>query len=168
MMKTYFTFEIDGERVGYYAESDHEGVLAAVAWIQMEGQWFENAFWIRHEQGRVLSYRFTGSDWQAFEEEADVFPTSAFPLLLRRVLNEKSITYRQFIEGEHAVGREAVLTLEGNRVVETVGGQPGRSAVFAEGEVVQYGWGGTAVSHRCASREDALRGLALPDDWSEE
>ena len=159
-MTSYFTFEIDGERVGYYEESESDGEVVSNARMVIEGEAYENPFGIRHRDGRVTAYRFGDSDWIDFDEAEDVFPTSALPLLVSRALATGELRYVQFLEGEGRVGEEARLEAGEDGVIqESVAGRLGRRVVVGDdGIVIEYGWGGTAISRRCASREDAVKG----------
>ncbi|GEM_PF-2864232 len=164
-MPTYYTFEIEDQHIGYYSEVREKDLFKSVAFMKMGGKWYDNSFWLRLEGERITGYTFTGEDWFDFEQDPDVFPTSALPLLIPKVLNEETgeFTYRQFIEGEHAVGKTAVLKLEGRDViVEYVDGQPHRKIFLNGNSVQEYQWGGTAKSIRCATEADAKKGLNLP------
>jgi len=155
----YYTFEIDGQKVGYYEESNENGILSSNARLVMHGEMYENPFGIMHTNGRVTAYRYGNSDWIEFKEQVDVYPTSALPLILPRVNEGEEYEYTQFIEGQGMIGKRAILKSEGEGVVsEYVEGTLMRRVVIREGVIVEYGWGGSAKSVLCESRTEAIKG----------
>ena len=155
----YYTFEIDGKHVGFYEESDVGGELLMNARMEIDGEAYENPFGIRHVDGRVTTWRVGDSDWRDFNEAEGVYPGSALPLLAPRALENGSFTYTPFHEGRGEVDQPATLEHRGDGVVvEIIDGEPGRRVVFEGDTIVEYGWGGTARSVLCDSREDAVRG----------
>ncbi len=155
----YFTFEIEGRPTGYYQEHDADGVLFAKASFLADGLVQEKAFWVRYQNVRVLAYRFGSGEWFAFDHGPDVFPTAALPLLVRSMADEAEVRYRRFDEESQALlGGVATLVRRGDTIREFIDGRPARHVLLRDGCIVEYGWGGAAVSRRVASREDAVRG----------
>ncbi len=160
MSMRYYTFEIEGEKVGFYEESDHEGVLSSNARMRIGDDTYENLFAVRHSDGRVTAYRIGESDWMPFNQEDDVYPTSAFPLLVTQAARESTLTYRRFHEGKGRIAGSTTLSYDpSTRVVsETVDGSVARAAHLRDDRIVQYDWGGSARSVLCASKEEAVAG----------
>lgn len=154
----YYTFEIDGKKVGYYEEKDDKGVFYSNARMEIGGEVMENPFWIKHENGQVLAYKFGESDFIEFKQESNVFPSSSIPLLLASLKSGEVFTYRSFHEGAGKVEGAATLTKTENKIEEMVNGSLTRYFIMENGKVLTYCWGGTAFSHKVSTKEEALIG----------
>ena len=119
----YFTFEIDGKKVGYYEEHDDGSVLYMNAYLELDGETFENAFWVRYHGTRVLEYKFADRDFVQFQQPDDVYPTSAFALVIRKLGEGDELTYRKFHEGRGEVMGAVQVKRNGNTVTEFVAGK---------------------------------------------
>jgi hypothetical protein len=157
----YFTFEIDGKKVGYYEEEHKNGVIYSNALFVMEGQQYENTFRIKHQDGKISAYKLGDEAWIDFRQPADVYPTSAIILVLAQMQGKDTFTYTQFHEGDGKPTGKAIMTRNGNRIVETVDGKARRHVVLVDGKVVEYGWGGTAISKRVTSLAEAKAGSPI-------
>ncbi len=157
----YYSFEIAGNKVGYYEQSNEHGILYSNARFSMGGEAMENPFWIKHAQGKVIAYAIEDGAYQAFNQDADVYPSSAINLLLTELADGATKTYRQFNEGAAAIKGTAVLTRNGNKIEEHVDGKLTRYFILADGEVVTYCWGAGVFSHKVASKELAIQGSLL-------
>ena len=181
----FFTFEIGGVRVGFYEEHDEraasevrvalEGqdvrVLRMSALIALEGAEHVNRFAVRYAGAEVLAYLDRAGTWVSAGPSADpsggtsggthpstdAYPSAALPILARRMQDGDEFSYLQIDESLGRVVAVATLRREGDTVVETVDDEPRRRAVLEGGRVVAYGWGGSALSRRVASRADAVR-----------
>lgn len=169
----YFTFEIDGVRVGFYEEHDApaaseiratpEGqgarVLRMSAWIALGGTEHVNRFAVRYVGNEVLAYLTPAGAWVSVAE--GTYPSAALSVLARRMQDGDDFSYLQIDEGLGRVVAHATLRRQGDTVVETVDDEPRRRVVLSGGRVVAYGWGGSALSRRVPSRADAVRGTVF-------
>jgi hypothetical protein len=155
----YYTFEIDGQKVGFYEESNENGILSSNARMIMQGELFENSFSIKHVAGKVTAYQYGDTEWKDFKEKEGVYPTSALALIVSHVKDSGQFEYTQYIEGQGKIGKKAVLRAEDEGVVnEYIEGKPVRRVVVKEGVIIEYGWGGTAKSEICESKAEAVKG----------
>ena len=150
----YYDFTIDGERVGYYEIDERPGLLYANARMLIDGAAQQRAFWVRHADGRPTEVRVGGSGWQRVPSGA--FPTSAYPLVLRRALDR----YRAFVEGTGALDEREIRNEDGV-VVERSSDRVTRTFIVRAGVVVAISWGGGAESRLVSSWEEATRGTAF-------
>jgi hypothetical protein len=150
----YYDFTMNGERVGYYEVDERPGVLHANARMRIDGGTVERAFWVRHVDGLPTEVKVGDSCWQRVPRGA--FPTSAYPLVLRRGMTR----YRALVEGTGEID-ERELRREGGLVVEWSRGRVMRTFEVRDGQVVAISWGGAAESRLVASKEDATRGTAF-------
>jgi len=157
----YFNFEIDNQKCGYYEQSDDGAEFYCNAVMVMNGDAFENPFWIRYEDRRVTAYRFEDGDYIPFDQPEGVYPTSAFSLLLRLMGDRDELTYTAFHEGRGEIAGEVTLRRNGDRIEEFAGDEPARYAVMNGDEVIEYGWGGAARSVRVNSLEEAKAGTVF-------
>lgn len=153
----YFTFEIDGQKVGYYEESDGGSEYYMNAFISMDGQLFENPFWIKYDGLKVSAYKYGDVDYIQFDQAEGVYPSSALMILARSLKDGEQLDYQSFHEGRGEVIGPAKLVREGNRITEMVAGKPGRYVVLKDGKPIEYGWGGTAKSSRVEDQEAAIK-----------
>ncbi len=153
----YFSFEIDGKKVGYYVQQDLNGTFFCNAWMEMGGERFENPFWVRHQDGKILAYKFGDGEYIDFKYAEGVYPTSAFYLLVIWMGEKQEFRYKVLNEGQGKITGEALLKREGMRVQEFIGDQPGRYLILKQGKVQEFGWGGSATSIRVASEEEARK-----------
>lgn len=176
---TYFTFEIDGARVGFYEEHDESvpaedraiprdqeaRVLRMCAWISLDGAQHLNRFAIRYVGDEIVAYLDATGTWVSLgpgaAASATAYPSAALPILARRMRHGETFSYWQIDESLGRVVALATLRRDGNTVVETVDDEPRRSVVLRGRSVVAYGWGGSALSRRVASRSEAVRGTAF-------
>jgi len=212
---TYFTFEIDGARVGFYEEHDESvpaedraiprdqeaRVLRMCAWISLDGAQHLNRFAIRYVGDEIVAYLDATGAWVSLgpgaaagtmtgaaasaatsatsnaasnaasnatasaesgaTASATAYPSAALPILARRMRHGETFSYWQIDESLGRVVALATLRRDGNTVVETVDDEPRRSVVLRGRSVVAYGWGGSALSRRVASRSEAVRGTAF-------
>ena len=163
LVMEYFTFEIAGKRVGYYEQSNKDGILYSNAQFTMHGQVMENPFWIKHIDGRVTAYAMEEGQYHEFDQDADVFPSSAINLLLTQLQDGEDFTYRQFNEGKAVVKDTLSLRRSGNRIDEFKGDRSLRHFILKNGQIETYCWGEGVFSHRVAKKEDALRDSLLLD-----
>lgn len=157
----YFTFEIDGKKAGYYEEEQKDGIIYSNALLVIEGNQYENTFRIKHQDGKISAYKIGDEAWIDFNQPAGVYPTSAILLVLAQMQGKDTFTYTQFHEGDGIPKGKAVMTRNGNRIVETVDGKAGRHVVLVDGKVIEYGWGGTAISKRVATLAEAKAGSPI-------
>jgi len=156
----YYTFEIEGKKVGYYEEKDEDGVLYCNARMEMNGEKFENPFWIKHDMGNISAYKLGDGDYIEFKEKEGVFPSSAISLILSKVKPGTMLTYQIFNEGEGKVTGTATLEMTGNKIEEKMNGKLKRYFIMENGKVKTYCWGGTALSHKVLNKEEATKGTA--------
>lgn len=157
-MKAY-NFCMAGEKVGYYLESDEDGVLYSRTRFSMGDFVVLAEFWIRHDRGQVTAYRFDDKAWMDLDAGANTFPTSALPLQVRGVLDGDTVEFQSFNEGAGKVTGPASLIREGDTIREIVNGDLVRSVIMDDKGVFQYDWGGGATSTRVASVEAAMDGF---------
>jgi hypothetical protein len=137
-MKQY-DFTIDGERVGSFELSEKPGWIHTNARFTIDGVLSENPFAVRLDGGLPVAVKAPGKDWQPVEP--GVYPTSAWPLVLRAGLRE----YRALDEGSGKVVLRTLREEEG-LVVEYQGTRVTRR-FRVENEVVSYiHWGDSAES----------------------
>jgi hypothetical protein len=157
----YYTFEVDGQKAGYYEEDNADGILYSCAKFVVGGHSLENPFWIEHSDSRIDTYKFGEEDYKPFNESPNVYPSSAIALLIPKVKKGQALNFLSFNEGEGKIEGEATLELEGNKIVETVNGKVNRHFIIDDkSNVVTYFWGGTAYSHKVACLEEAVKGTA--------
>ncbi|MDJ0752960.1 MAG: hypothetical protein QNJ45_05545 [Ardenticatenaceae bacterium] len=154
----YFTFEIDGQKVGYYEERDEEGIIFCNAHLVINGQLEENPFWIKYNDALVLAYKVGNGEWVDFDQPPDVYPGSAIKVILKKMGSRKTMTYQHFHERSGQVTANMTLIRRGNRVEEYSGEDLKRYFVLEAGQIIEYGWGGTAKSVLVRNLEEAKIG----------
>lgn len=164
----YYTFEIDGAKVGYFVITHVGNEMRSNAVMEIGGERYENPFGIRYGDGDTIeAYRFGDGDWIAFEGfEADVYPSSALDSVIKGLADGHERTYRMLIEGTGEV-KEAVITVkrDGDTITEHhADGTIGRHVVLDGDVAVEYGWGGTAKSVRVDSLKEAKAGTPFEDE----
>lgn len=157
----YYTFEIDGEKVGYYEESDDGSTFYCNAIMEMDGQQFENPFCVKYEGDQVVAYKFDDVGYIDFDQEQGVYPTSALNILVKKMHGKDKLEYVRYHESREEVIGPAKLVREGSRITEIIDGKAGRYLVLDDDKVVEYGWGGTAKSKIVNSLEEAKRGTVF-------
>ena len=159
----YYSFIIDGEKVGYYEVEDRDGILYQNAFMTMNGDSFENPFWVKHQNGKITAYRFGDEDWVNLSTfPANTYPTSAFELLAKRLADGEVFEHGRINEGKGIVTGTARLERKGNTVRELVDGKSGRYLMLDESNAVtEYGWGGSAKSVKVANKTEALEGTTF-------
>jgi hypothetical protein len=160
----YYTFEIDGKNCGYYTADDAEGVFSSNAYIEMQGEKFENPFWIKHNGLVITHFRFGDNvEWIPISKYPEgTFPSSALDLLIKRTKDGAVFKYDQLNEGSGKITKDVQLIRNGNRIEEMINGKVHRYVVIDKNEkIIEYGWGGTAVSKLTTGRDEAIKGTVF-------
>lgn len=157
----YYTFEVNAEKVGYYEQSNEDGIFYSKALMVIDGEELVNPFWVKYRDGRVLEIKFGASVWINFDQPEGVYPSSAVNLLLEKLEGRESFSYQSYDEGSGEVGGELVLRTNGDRIEEYSGDHLIRYFVQKDGNIVEYGWGGSAKSVLVGSLEEAKVGTAF-------
>lgn len=147
----YYTFTIDGQRVGYFEVDERPERIYMNAKMVVGGARQENPFTLQLEDGRATHVRLGDGDWQRVPERA--YPTSAYLLVLRAGLPR----YRAFIEGTGEIEDRTIRSEEG-LLVEYANARIVRKFQIERGQVVYISWGGTAESHLVGSKKEAVWG----------
>lgn len=159
MEANYYDFRINGKPVGYFEWWEEEDLLYQNAVFEVEGHVRRNPFWLKHKGGTITAYRVADGEWTGMpDSKEELFPTSAWILLLRRV--EDQLEYTEFHEGSSEVVGPVLLKKEEGLVVESRGGKVIRRFRMENGLPVWIDWGG-ATSELKASRAEALAGSPL-------
>jgi hypothetical protein len=164
----FFTFEIDGEKVGYYEEENKDGIIYSNARLILDGNLYENVFRLKHADGKVIAYALGKEEAEGkiacidLKQPPGHYPSSAILLVMEAMKGKDTFTYTMFHEGKAQPVGEAVLKRKGNRIVETVNGKPHRYFVVQDEQIIEYGWGGTARSKRVATLAEAKAGSPIP------
>lgn len=152
----YYTFEIDGTQVGYFEMENKEGLLYQNAFVALEGERFENPFWVRHAEGAILAYRFGEEEEVRFTHPADVIPSSALCLFVSQVSQEQPFAFRLLNEGTGQIVGPATMQRAGNVVQVHLGDQLGNRFVEDGEGFTEIGWGGTTVSRLVTDKRAAV------------
>ena len=151
----YYTFEIDNSKVGYFEYEDKDGILYQKACMTIDGEMREFPFWVKH-QGRVVhAYKSGSSEYVELPPESDAVPSSALMLFLDD-LPETSIPVIN--EGSGEITGEARFVRMGEKIQVMVNGEPDNYFIMDGSRIVEFGWGGTAVSRYVSTREAAVAG----------
>ncbi len=157
----YYTFEIDGKKCGYMECEDKDGVYYTNAFIEMDGEKFENPFWIRCKDDSVIEFKFGDTPiWKQISNyPKNTFPTSALEILVRRLKDGDVLKYNMISEGDDKIQNDIILTRIGNKIQESDnGGNNLRYVIINDkGAVIEYGWGGTAKSIIVSGRDEAIK-----------
>ena len=152
----FYDFRFGDQNAGYFEISDDGSTICMKAVFQMEGERYENPFRVRYERERVLAFKTGDGDWvEMGRYPADHFPTSAFPLLLRRL--QDKLEYQAIEEGTGNVLGKTVLERVEDTVTETRDGKVVRRFVLRDEKPIEIEWGGGAVSHIAESYKDAVK-----------
>ncbi len=153
----FHDFRFGDRNAGYFEIRDDGSEIFMNAVFEMKGERYENPFGVRYEHDRVLAFRMGDGDWVDFATyPANHYPTSAYPLLLRRL--QDRLEYQAVEEGTGDVLGKTLLERVGDTVTETRNGKVVRKYVLRDGKPVEIEWGGGAVSHIAESYEDAVKG----------
>ncbi len=161
----YYSFIIDGKKIGYFETEYKDGVLYQNAFIEMDGNVFQYPFWVKQVDGTITSFKFGDGDWNKITKyQENAYPTSAFEILAKSLVDGASIEYNIINEGEDLVTGKAKLTRNGNKVSEFINDQEGRYILFNDrDEVFEYGWGGPAKSIRVENKTEAIMDTAFTE-----
>lgn len=152
----YYDFKFNGQNAGWCEILCEPEKIFMKAIFEVEGQEIHNEFELKISNGEVTHYRSRISDWQLAPKEKNVYPTSAYPLLINKLDNE--FTYQAFEETTGKILGETVLKQESeNTIIEMREGKITRRFISQNDEVVQIDWGG-AVSDLKNSLEEAKHG----------
>ena len=158
----YFSFEIGDQKVGYYEEEDDGSVFYCNALMEMEGEKYENPFWVKYEGTRILAYKFGDGDFIDLDQPAGVYPSAALNILVRGMADGETRTFTSFNEGKGEVVGQGTVTRSGERIEETLDDKPWRYVVLNDaGNIVEYGWGGNALSRKVGSLAEAKADTAF-------
>ena len=160
MTTTHYSFEFGGCNAGYYVIEEEIGRIAMKAVFRMEEEVFENVFELRLQEGQLTHFRANEGPWVDMAQfPADHYPTSAYPLLLRGLRDQR--TYVAIHEGDRTPIGQTVLTRDGDIVTETRHGNTVRIFTLDGDAVESIDWGGP-VSHRRPTLVEAIAGSTLP------
>ncbi len=153
----YYDFRIGHENAGYFAITDTGSEVAMIAMFTLQGETSENPFGYRYTGDRVTAYRTGARDWTTMPPGDNRFPTSAYPLLLRGLAEQR--TYLAINEGTGENLGETELVRVDDVVTESRKGRTIR--VFhldAKGRIAVIDWGGGATSTLRADKREACAG----------
>ncbi len=157
----YYTFEIEGEKVGYYEHQNLDGILYSCAYFKMDGHQIVNAFWIKHEDGKVLAIKTGDGEYVEFNQAEDVYPSSAINLIIPLAQPGNPFAYKQYNEGSGEIVGDGLLKRAANRIQETVNGKIARHFILDGEKIIEYCWGVRTFSKAVMSEREAKAGT----DW---
>lgn len=135
----HYDFRISGAVVGTFELSEKPGWIHQTASFTFDGREQVNAFAVRLDHTRPIAVRRPDGEW--LDVDPDVYPSAAWPLVLRKGLSE----YERLDEGTGKVSR-CELRIEDGLHVEYVAGETDRKFRLEDGQVTYISWGGTAES----------------------
>jgi len=154
----YYSFIIDGKKVGYYEAEMKDGILYQNALFEMNGDEYENKFLVKTENGKIVSYKAGDDEWKELSNfPENSFPSSAFDILAKKLKDGDSFEYNFINEGKNEVVGKAQLKRNGVKVIETRDGKENRYVVLdKDNSAIEYGWGGTAKSIKVNNKTEAI------------
>lgn len=159
MIQLPYTFEIEGERVGWFTITFVDDRIEQHAHFTHDGQAIDSRFALRVQGGALMAFRVGDGDWVTMEGfPNDAYPGSAFVLLMSEV-GERSFVYQRIhepsatVEGWYSLERAGAMVTERDRERITR-----RFWLDDKDRLVRIDWG-LAESHLCASLEEAQAGL---------
>lgn len=160
-MELYYDFRLAGRNAGYYYLNLGTSLLRSHTRFRNGDGLQVSLFEVRHDGERALAYRSGDAGWVDLTQyPADHIPTSAYPLLLPRVI-DRPLVYTAISEGDGKLLGDTVLTPASDRIIERRDGRVVRRFTMRDGIPVRIDWGGP-VSHLCDGAEEAVRGSELP------
>ncbi len=151
----YYTFEIDGSKVGYFEYEDKDGILYQKACMSINGEHHESPFWVKHRGTTVHAYKSGCGEYIDLPSESEAVPSSALMLFLAS-LPDSGISVIN--EGSGEIAGEANFVCVGEKIQVVVNGEPDNYFILDGTRIVEFGWGGTAVSRYVPTREAAVAG----------
>jgi len=155
-MKCY-DFRFGDQNAGYFTIAEAADHIRMVAIFKLGDEVFENAYELRLADGRVTHYKAGDNDWQPLPPDAQVYPTSAYSLLVGKVSAPINYLALQEATGE-LIATE--LRREGDCVIESSNGKTIRQFWLDSDEIVKIDWGGP-ISALCTSLAEAKAGSDL-------
>ena len=161
MHELFYDFCFGGENRGYYHLQQTDTVLySETKFHQPNGELYVNTFTLQLEGDKVLAYQYRDEAWVDFRAQPKhIYPTSAYPLLLPKALNDPYV-YTAFSEHDGSVLGETVLTKKGQDITEVRQGNTVRRFTMRGGTPIYIDWGGP-ISYLCKTKEEAVKGTKL-------
>jgi len=154
----YYTFEIDGEKVGFFEYEDNQGVLYQKASMQIDGQCLEFPFWVKHDGKDILAYKSGDQEFVSLSQEENAIPSSALLLFVNDLEKSPNRSFELINEGTGELVGTVTFTREGNKIQSLVNGVNDNYFVLAGEKIIEFGWGGGAISRWVSTREEAVAG----------
>lgn len=136
----HYDFRLNGAVVGTFELSEKPGWIHQNATFTSDGRQQANTFAVRLDHTRPIAVRGTDGTW--LDVDPGVYPSAAWPLVLRRGLRE----YDRLDESTGQVMR-CCVKLEDGLHVEYVDGVPDRKFRIEDGLVTYISWGPAAESY---------------------
>lgn len=151
-----------------YSLSHSENLLYSHTEFNTPEGRYQNIFQVKFEpdlQNQVVAYKHNNGGW--VNVGAGQYPTSAYPLLLPKVVS--SFSYLAVSEDTGEILGEAVLEHVGDEITETIEGNIMRRFTLnpqkSDAIPISIDWGG-AVSFLCKDELEAVKGtnITIPKD----
>lgn len=150
----YYTFRFGAHNAGYFMTDETADSITMAAVFRLDGMLVENPFALRLAHGRVTHYKAGTAAWQPMPDDPCIYPTSAYPLVVRCV--GEQFTYLALHEGTGEIVPTDLQRIH-DRVIETRGTEIVRQFWLAGDAIIKIDWGGP-VSELCESLEQAKAG----------
>ncbi|SHI55291.1 hypothetical protein SAMN02745181_0372 [Rubritalea squalenifaciens DSM 18772] len=159
----YYSFEIDGVKVGYFEYEDRDGILYQRACLAVNGERQEFPFWVKYLGTTISAYKSGNGDYVSLPGDSEAVPSSALMLFLDKICTGDDLRLPVINEGSGEISGEASFIREGDKIQVLLDGKPDKHFILQGGRIVEFGWGGQAVSRLMPSKEAAVTGTA----WAE-
>ena len=151
----HYDFRFGNDNAGWFEILEEPERIWMKAVFDLDGEDYENEFELRIVDGAVTAYRYGAGEWRDMPEGEDIYPGSAYPLLISRLTD--TLTFRSLREEDGEIIGVTTLTREGDEVIERLGDTETRRFTLRDGEIIRIDWGGP-VSHLHDSLESAQAG----------
>ncbi|MEM7030202.1 MAG: hypothetical protein AAF629_11595 [Chloroflexota bacterium] len=151
----YYTFQFGDSNAGWFEIEQTDTQIYMNAIFKMDNQEFENPYWVKLENGKPTEYKSASSNWKKMPTGSNIYPESAYPILVPQVKNQ--LAYIALHEDTGEISGETALIRQGNEIKERRDGEIRRKFWLEDGEVVKIDWGG-AISERRPSLAEAKLG----------